>query len=101
MHTIEVDTRRFPVDFIAIDGVRIEAGQTLTVEVEALTFGSPDFGVLPEVLVRLHAEGYRVAEVPFQFASRATWRAERPAEAAGRRVIVGRHGHSRRSGQAG
>lgn len=50
---------------------------------DGLTFGSSDFGLLPEVLVRLHAEGYRVAEVPFQFASRATWRAQvKPARVA-------------------
>ena len=37
--------------------------------VGSLTLASPDVAVLPEILVRLYAEGYRVAEVPFAFAS--------------------------------
>lgn len=35
----------------------------------SLTTTSADVAVLPEILVRLYAEGYQVAEVPFQFAS--------------------------------
>lgn len=53
-------------------GCRLYRRRTL----QAIAASSEDFGVLPEVLVRLYAEGYRVVEVPFQFASRATWRAQ-------------------------
>ena len=53
-------------------GCRLYRRRTL----EAIAASSEDFGVLPEVLVRLYAEGYQVVEVPFQFASRATWRAQ-------------------------
>lgn len=40
----------------------------------ALPVASRDFAALPEILVRLYAEGYRIVEVPFQFASRAAGR---------------------------
>ena len=40
----------------------------------ALAVTSADFAVLPEMLVRLYAEGYRVVEVPFQFASHSEGR---------------------------
>ena len=41
---------------------------------DSLSVTSADFAVLPEILVRLYAEGYGIAEVPFQFASRAAGR---------------------------
>lgn len=37
---------------------------------KAVSVTSTDFAVLPEMLVRLYAEGYRITEVPFQFATR-------------------------------
>jgi SAM-dependent methyltransferase len=52
-------------------GCRLYRRRTL----DAVAAASEDFGVLPETLVRLYAEGYRVAEVPFRFGSHATWRA--------------------------
>jgi SAM-dependent methyltransferase len=36
---------------------------------QSLAIIGTDFDVLPEILVRLYAEGYRIREVPFQFAS--------------------------------
>lgn len=41
---------------------------------ESLQVTSRDFAVLPEILVRLFAEGYRVVEVPFRFTPRGTGR---------------------------
>ncbi|MBI4627770.1 MAG: glycosyltransferase [Candidatus Rokubacteria bacterium] len=41
---------------------------------DGLTITSLDFDVLPEILTRIYAEGYRIAEVPFQFASRGAGR---------------------------
>src|SRR5437867_284577 len=51
-------------------GYRLYRREILT----SLPVHSKDFAALPEILTRLYAEGYRIAEVPFQFASRATGR---------------------------
>lgn len=51
-------------------GYRLYRRQVL----ESLSVTSADFAILPEILVRLYAEGYRIAEIPFQFASRAAGR---------------------------
>jgi dolichol-phosphate mannosyltransferase len=40
-----------------------------TSPLRSLPITSTEFDVLPEILVRLYAEGYRIREVPFQFAS--------------------------------
>lgn len=53
-------------------GCRLYRRRTL----EAIAARRDDFDVLLEVVVRICAEGYRVREVPFQFASRATWRGQ-------------------------
>lgn len=37
---------------------------------ERLSVGARDFDVLPEILVRAHAEGWRITEVPFDYAPR-------------------------------
>lgn len=37
---------------------------------ESLAAEADDFDILPEVLVRAHAEGWRVTEIPFRYASR-------------------------------
>jgi dolichol-phosphate mannosyltransferase len=39
---------------------------------DSLAVTNTDFAILPEILVRLYAEGYRVVEVPFVFAARDT-----------------------------
>lgn len=41
---------------------------------DSLAVTNTDFAVLPEILVRLYAEGYRVAEIPFVFEARDTGR---------------------------
>lgn len=41
---------------------------------DSLSVAGTNFDVLPEILVALFAEGYRIVEVPFQFASRGAGR---------------------------
>lgn len=41
---------------------------------DSLTVSGTNFDVLPEILICLFAEGYRIVEVPFQFASRGAGR---------------------------
>ena len=40
----------------------------------SLSVAATDFAILPELLISLFAEGYRIVEVPFQFASRGAGR---------------------------
>ncbi len=41
---------------------------------DTLTLRSNDFAALPEALVRVYADGYRIVEVPFRFTARDTGR---------------------------
>src|SRR2546423_1384677 len=69
------ETSRLDVLLPALSAMTAELGVGAEV-IAVAECARADFAALPEILVRLYAEGYRVAEMPFQFAPDGSKRAQ-------------------------